>query len=102
MAHILFIDDNLDVQKLLHVALKRKKQHELTLASNGEEGIALAINHKFDPVCLDIMMPDMDGYEVVRRLRAEPRTQHLPIIMFTSRAQSADAEAGMEAGRMPT
>ena len=44
------------------------------------------------------MMPDMDGYEVARRLRAEPRTQHLPIIMFTSRAQSADAEAGMEAG----
>ncbi|MBI5054812.1 MAG: response regulator [Chloroflexi bacterium] len=98
MAHILFIDDNLDVQKLLHVALKRKKQHELTLASNGEEGLALAANQKFDLVLLDIMMPDMDGYEVARRLRAEPRTQHIPIIMFTSRAQTADAEAGIEAG----
>ena len=98
MAYILFIDDNRDVQKLLSIAIKRKKQHDLTPASNGEEGIALAINRKFDLILLDIMMPDMDGYEVARRLRAEPRTQHLPIIMFTSRAQTADAEAGLEAG----
>ncbi len=98
MAKILFIDDNKDVQKLLHVAIKRKGQHELTLASNGEEGLTIAASQPFDLVLLDVMMPGMDGYQVARRLRADPRTKNMPILMFTARAQSADAEAGMEAG----
>jgi|GEM_PF-373273 len=98
MAKILFIDDNKDVQKLLHVAIKRKGQHELTLANNGEEGLTVAASQPFDLILLDVMMPGMDGYHVARRLRSDPRTKHIPILMFTARAQSADAEAGMEAG----
>ena len=98
MAKILFIDDNKDVQKLLHVAIKRKGQHELTLASHGEEGLTLAASQPFDLVLLDVMMPGMDGYQVARRLRADPRTKNMPILMFTARAQGTDAEAGIEAG----
>jgi CheY-like chemotaxis protein/MinD-like ATPase involved in chromosome partitioning or flagellar assembly len=98
MAKILFIDDNKDVQKLLHVAIKRKGQHELTVASTGEEGLQAAASQPFDLILLDVMMPGMDGYQVARRLRAEDSTKNLPIIMFTARAQVADAEAGLNAG----
>ena len=97
MAKILLIDDNIDMQKMLTVVLKRQG-HEVASAERGLDGIDLALNHPFNIIVLDVMMPDMNGYEVARRLRADPRTQDLPIIILTARAQSVDQQAAMEAG----
>ncbi len=95
MARILAIDDDADLHPLLRVTLS-KLGHVATLAARGEDGLALAQEQtdRFDLVLLDLMMPGVDGYEVARRLRADPRTHALPILVLTARSQAADhAEA---------
>ena len=97
MASILFIDDDVDIRPLMTVILTRLG-YTPTMATRGEEGLKLALNGQFDLVILDLMMPDMDGFEVTRRLRAHPRTKDLPILIFTARTQPADQEGAMQAG----
>ena len=97
MAKILLIDDNLDMQKMLSVVLK-KQGHDILTAERGQTGIDQATNQPFDVVVLDVMMPDMNGYEVARRLRADARTQNLPVIILTARSQAIDQQAALDAG----
>ncbi len=97
MARILLIDDNVDMQKMLTVVLK-KQGHEIATADRGQQGIDLAQSQTFDVVVLDVMRPDMNGYEVARHLRANPATQNLPVIILTARAQSIDQQAALDAG----
>ncbi len=97
MSRVLLIDDNLDMQKMLSVVL-RKQGHEVVSADRGQMGIDLALNQTFDVVVLDVMMPDMNGYDVARRLRAESRSAATPIIILTARAQPVDQQAALEAG----
>lgn len=97
MAKILLIDDNIDMQKMLAVVL-RKQGHEVLTAERGQQGIDLANTQNFGAIVLDVMMPDMNGYEVARRLRAEARTKDVPIIILTARAQSVDQQAAFDAG----
>lgn len=97
MARVLLIDDDADIRPLMRVTLN-KLGHQPTLAALGEEGLRLAENGQFDLVVLDLMMPDLDGYEVTRRLRADPRTTALPILILTARAQPADFDGAIEAG----
>jgi pilus assembly protein CpaE len=97
MANVLVVDDDPDLRPLMKLTLM-KLGHTPTLAARGEEGLAAARTGQFDVVVLDVMMPDMDGYEVTRRLRADPNTENLPILILTARSQSADYDAAMEAG----
>ncbi len=97
MANILVVDDDPDLRPLMKLTLM-KLGHTPALAARGEEGLAAARTGQYHVVILDVMMPDMDGYEVTRRLRADPSTQDLPILILTARSQSADYEAAMEAG----
>jgi CheY-like chemotaxis protein len=97
MAKVLVIDDDPDIRPLLRITLT-KAGHETTLAARGEEGARLAEAGAFDVIVLDLMMPDLDGYEVTRRLRANESTQATPIIILTARAQTADYEGAIEAG----
>lgn len=97
MAKILLIDDNIDMQKMLAVVL-RKQGHEVLTAERGQQGIDLANAQNFGAIVLDVMMPDMNGYEVARRLRAEARTKDIPIIILTARAQAVDQQAALDAG----
>jgi CheY-like chemotaxis protein len=97
MANILVIDDDKDFRSVLKIMLSRLG-HTPTLATRGEEGFALAVSNSYDLVLLDLMMPDMDGYEITRRLRATARTANLPILILTARTQPADREGAMEAG----
>lgn len=97
MANVLVVDDDPDLRPLMKLTLM-KLGHTPSLAARGEEGLAAARTGQFDVVVLDVMMPDMDGYEVTRRLRADPQTHDLPILILTARSQSADYEAAMEAG----
>jgi len=97
MATVLFIDDDSEMRNLMKVMLTRLG-HTPTLAARGDEGLNLAWNSRFDLVILDLMMPDMDGFEVTRHLRADPRTKDIPILIFTARTQPADQEGAMQAG----
>ncbi len=94
---ILVVDDDLDTLKLVGLMLERQG-YEITVATNGELGLSKAATEKPDLILLDIMMPDIDGYEVTRRLRADPNMAHIPIIMFTAKSMVDDKVAGFEVG----
>ncbi len=94
---ILIVDDDLDGLKLISLMLQRHG-YEVITANAGNQAIVIANNELPDLVILDVMMPDMNGYEVCRRLRANPTTQPIPIIMFTAKTMIDDKVAGFEAG----
>lgn len=97
MAYILVIDDDHDFRSVLKLMLTRLG-HSPTLASRGEEGLTLAVSNRYDLIILDLMLPDLDGFEVTRRLRTATRTRSLPILILTARSQAADREGALEAG----
>lgn len=94
---ILIVDDDLDTLKLVGTTLERKG-FEILAAKDGQQGLEFAKKESPDLILLDIMMPKMDGYEVTRRLREDPATADIPIIMFTAKAQVDDKVEGLEAG----
>ncbi|MDY7040591.1 MAG: response regulator [Chloroflexota bacterium] len=96
-ARILIVDDNPNALKLVGYAL-HKEGFEIALAQNGPDALDKAEANPPDLVILDIMMPEMDGYEVCRRLRATPQTAHTPVIMLTAKSQVEDRVMGFQAG----
>jgi pilus assembly protein CpaE len=94
---ILIVDDDVESLKLIGLMLQRHG-YEVSVANAGNQGVAKAISEQPDLVILDVMMPDINGYEACRRLRAEPTTQDIPIIMFTAKTLIDDKVAGFEAG----
>ncbi len=96
-AKILIIDDDLDTLKLVGVMLQRQG-YEISAAADGRQGLAKAFAEKPDIILLDVMMPEMDGYEVARQLRKNPATQSTPILMFTAKTQLDDKVVGFEVG----
>ncbi len=96
-ARILVVDDIPANVKLLEVRLLAEYFEVLT-ASNGAEALEVCEFSKIDVVLLDIMMPGMDGFEVCRRLKLDPATSHIPVVMVTALDQSADRIRGLEAG----
>jgi CheY-like chemotaxis protein/MinD-like ATPase involved in chromosome partitioning or flagellar assembly len=94
---ILIIDDDVDTLRLVGLMLQRQG-YEISAASNGSQGLAKALEERPDLILLDVMMPDMDGYEVARRLRKNPVTLNVPILMFTAKTQLDDKVTGFEVG----
>src|SRR4030065_542814 len=94
---ILIIDDDIDTLKLVGLMLERQG-YEITVASNGAVGLSKAAAERPQLILLDVMMPDLDGYEVTRRLRSDPTMAQIPIIMFTAKTMVDDKVAGFEAG----
>jgi pilus assembly protein CpaE len=94
---ILIIDDDVDTLRLVGLMLQRQG-YDISAASNGTQGLTKALEERPDLVLLDVMMPDMDGYEVARRLRKNPATQAIPILMFTAKTQLDDKVTGFEVG----
>jgi len=94
---ILVVDDDVDTLRLVGLMLQRQG-YTIVAANNGTQALSYAQNENPDLILLDVMMPDMDGYEVTRRLRASPTTASTPIIMFTAKSQVDDKVAGFEAG----
>ncbi|MBI1794220.1 MAG: response regulator [Chloroflexi bacterium] len=94
---ILIVDDDVDTLRLVGLMLQRQG-YLITAASSGEQGLAKAFEEKPDIILLDVMMPDMDGYEVSRRLRKNPATKSTPILMFTAKTQLDDKVTGFESG----
>ena len=97
--NVLYIEDNPDNMMLVKRALEARG-YRLLQAANGLQGLELAENQEVDLILLDINLPDIDGYEVARRLRTsvKPRLQHVPIIAITANALKGDAEKALSAG----
>lgn len=96
-ARILVVDDVPANVRLLEVRLLAEYFEVLT-ASNGREALEICESGRVDVVLLDVMMPDMDGFETCRRLKADPATAHIPVVMVTALDQAADRVRGLEAG----
>ncbi len=94
---LLVVDDDLDTLKLVGTTLEKQGFH-IIAAKDGQEALDRVAETKPDLILLDVMMPKMDGYEVTRRLRANPDTAGIPIILFTAKAQVDDKVAGLDAG----
>lgn len=94
---ILVIDDELQTLKLIGLMLE-KRGYNIIAAHTGSRGLEKAQAQQPDLIILDIMMPDVDGYEVTRRLRTNPDTADIPIIMFTAKQNLDDKVAGFKAG----
>ncbi len=94
---ILIVDDDLDTLRLVGLMLQHQG-YRITAASGGIQAISISQAERPDLILLDIMMPEMDGYEVARKLRSDPHTSSIPIIMFTAKTQVDDKVAGFEAG----
>ena len=96
-ARVLVVDDILPNVKLLEAKLSAEYFEVLT-ALNGKDALELAENQSPDIVLLDIMMPGMDGFEVCERLKANPTTAHIPVVMVTALTDATDRVRGLEAG----
>src|SRR5512133_1951837 len=94
---ILIIDDDLDTLRLVGLMLQRQG-YQISAATNGQQGLDKAFDEGPDLILLDIMMPDMDGYEVTRRLRQNPATMETPVLMFTAKTQLNDKVSGFDVG----
>ena len=98
-ARILVVDDIHANVKLLEARLMAEYFEVLT-AYNGRDALQLCENGQCDLVLLDVMMPEMDGFEVCRRLKQNPRTTHLPVVMVTALDQPDDRRIGHRPDRL--
>ncbi|MDK3161640.1 response regulator [Anaerolineae bacterium CFX9] len=94
---ILVVDDDIDSLKLIGLMLQRHG-YEVVMANAGGPALTKATAERPDLIILDVMMPDMSGYEVCRRLRKNAETKGIPVIMFTAKTLIDDKVAGFEAG----
>ncbi len=94
---VLVVDDEADISTILTLTLRRAG-FQVTAASDGVDGLSKLAEHTPDLVVLDVMMPRLDGLEMLRRIRSEPATSTIPVIMLTARAQVADRLVGFEHG----
>lgn len=95
---VLVVEDDRSIQMVLELVLGRMAKCDVLVASNGRDGIAAIQQHKPDLVLLDIMMPEMDGFEVCRLAKADPAVNHIPIIFLTAQPQPAAVAKAMSLG----
>ena len=96
-ARVLVVDDVMPNVKLLAAKLTREYFDVLT-AYNGQQALDLVKTESPDIVLLDVMMPGMDGFEVCQRIRSDPETMHIPVVMVTALSDISDRVRGLEAG----
>jgi len=89
MRKILIIDDEEDLTFFIKANLELRGDYEVMIAKNGKDGLKLAASHKPDLILLDIMMPKMNGFEVLEKLKQAKETIAIPVIMLTAKADDA-------------
>jgi two-component system alkaline phosphatase synthesis response regulator PhoP/two-component system response regulator VicR len=94
---IMAVDDERHIVRLIQVNLERAG-YQVVTAFDGPEALKKADSERPDLIVLDVMMPKMDGFEVLKRLQANPETREIPIIMLTAKAQDADVFRGWSSG----
>ena len=94
---VLVVDDERDILELVKYNLD-KEGYQVTVVATGEDALAAARTKLPDIVILDLMLPGVDGLEVCRRLKADPKTHAIPIVMLTAKGDEADIVTGLELG----
>jgi two-component system, OmpR family, alkaline phosphatase synthesis response regulator PhoP len=94
---VLVVDDERDILELVTYNLEKEGYH-VTAVATGEDALAAARTGMPDVVILDLMLPGVDGLEVCRRLKGDPKTRHIPIVMLTAKGDEVDVVAGLELG----
>lgn len=94
---VLVADDDPDILDLVRFRLERSG-YTVATAEDGAEAVRLACELSPALAVLDVMMPSLNGFEVTRRLRGDPATARIPVILLTAKAQDADVQEGFEAG----
>ena len=97
MTSVLLVDDERDLLSVLDFNL-RAAGFETSLATTGEQALSHLRRHVPDLVVLDLMLPDLPGTEVCRRIKADPRTKHVPVVMLTAKGDEVDRVVGFEVG----
>ena len=87
---ILIVDDDADIREATQLCLEITGQWEVLKAGNGPEGLAIAQVEKPTAILLDMMLPGMDGITILKKLRENPDTQEIPIVIMTAKAQSSE------------
>lgn len=88
--NILIVDDEEDVRAIAKLGLEMGAGWNVLTASSGQEGLRMAATHQPDVILLDMMMPEMDGRATLQRLKANPQTQLIPVILVTAKVQGPD------------
>ena len=94
---VLVVDDEEDILELLKFNLSREG-YQVPCAASGEQALGLVRSERPDLIVLDLMLPGIDGLEVTRRLKNDPNTKNLPIVMLTAKGDEADIVTGLELG----
>jgi CheY-like chemotaxis protein len=97
MKTVLVIEDNLEIRENTAEMLELAG-YRVIVADNGKEGLAIACGQSPDIILCDIMMPGIDGYQVMKEIRNEPSTSKIPFIYITARAEKADVKIAMNLG----
>src|SRR5574337_1587486 len=97
MPRILLVEDNEMNRDMLSRRLQRKG-YEVTMAVDGRQGVDMARSGGYDLILMDMSLPEIDGWEATRQLRAAPETKTVPIIALTAHAMAGDREKALEAG----
>jgi CheY-like chemotaxis protein len=90
---ILIVDDEEDVRALIQLGLEMQANWKVLNANSGEEAIKIAASQQPDVILLDLMMPDMDGKSTLQKLKNDPKTQQIPVILMTAKGKSSVEES---------
>ncbi len=88
----LLIEDQLDIQMILKITLEKSKNFTVVTAANGKDGISMATTEKPELIILDFSLPDMEGPEILKAIKANRTTAHIPVIMLTARTGDLSTE----------
>jgi len=94
---VLIVDDS-PTERFFLTDLLRKQGYDVLTADSGELGIAVAKTEKPDLILMDVVMPGLNGFQATRQLSRNPETQHIPVILCTSKGQETDRVWGMRQG----
>jgi len=97
MTKILVAEDERDIRDLIAFTL-RFAGYEVITANNGEEAVQLTLQEIPDLVLTDVRMPKMTGYEACKLIKAEPTTQHIPVVFLSAKGQEAEVQTGLDSG----
>ena len=96
---IIYVEDEPEMTELVELILSREG-YDFIGAQGGEEGLKLIRENRPDLILLDLMMPDMDGWEVYQKLQADDETNKIPVIVVTAKAQSIDKVLGLHIAKV--
>jgi two-component system response regulator VicR len=96
---IVYIEDEPEMIDLVRLILSRKG-YQVVGATGGREGLDVVRQHVPDLVLLDLMMPDIDGWDVYQQIRADETTKHIPVIVVTAKAQNIDKVLGLHIAKV--